>query len=130
MSNIYLVMFCDGYYDSSDHPVAIYRDKEKAIDYAVNYDLAHDELVTVEERQEGVQDCRQVVTIYQRQHYDHTQALFYMVGCAYFMGRVGELTEQEIVDISVREASPLITEDVDFSTLYQLYKEECGYDED
>lgn len=130
MTSLYFVEeWVDNGYNYDTYTVAVWLDKQKALDYAGDYQLEHLNKITVEERQEGVQRYIGTV-IYQRQHYDHTQALFSMVGSWYFGRRVGELTEQNIVAISVAVASPLITEDVDFNKLYQLYKQECCYDDE
>ena len=54
MSNIYTVNFQDTYNDEhSDSIVAIWLDKETAVDYATRYHLEHEETITVEKREEG-----------------------------------------------------------------------------
>ncbi len=124
MNNIYFVYLINDYSDII--LLAIYRNQDEAVQYAQTCDLEHDDFIYVEERYEGVQD-RYNPTIYERRHYDHTQVLFSTV-CWYDYGLT--LSLNQVVAKAVRQASPLLTQDVDFDRLYQLYIQEYCYEED
>lgn len=126
MNNIYFVYLVDNYSDEySNHLVAIYIEQDQAIEYAKMRNLNHEETIYVEERREGLQNNYNP-TIYERKHYDHTEALFSTV-CWYDYGF--DLSEEQVIAEAVKQVSPLITEDVDLNKLYTLYMETWVYED-
>lgn len=124
MTNIYFVTRWDAYNDEySEHLVALYLDKQEALNYAAACPLEHEERVTVEEKCLGLQK-EWTGYIYQRQHYDHTQALFSMLG--WFPIEIDNI--DELIGLVVSKLSPMLVAEVDFSKLYQLYMETWAYD--
>jgi hypothetical protein len=123
MSNIYLVRFYDGYSDGCDFIAAIFTDEQQAVDYAASYPLEHDEITTVEERQEGEQHGYHP-DIYHRRCYDHTQVLF---NSTYYIGY--DKTKEEVEKTAISQASPMCV-NIDWDRLYALYKEEYCDEED
>lgn len=124
MTNIYLVQFWDGFSDGCDFITGIFIDQQEALLYAQQYKLDHNEVITVEERVLGNQ-LGYHPDIYHRVHYDHTQALFSMVG--WFPT---ELVLEEVIDLCIEHASPIFTEQIDIDRLYGLYLEAYGYYDD
>lgn len=127
MNNLYFIKhWIDNGYNYDTDTVAVWLDKEVALDFATRYHLEHNEIITVEERQEGVQHEYKVKTIHKYKHYDYTEALFSMV-CWYDYGVT--LSQNQVIAEVIKQASPLVTENVDFNKLYQLYIETWAYDE-
>jgi hypothetical protein len=125
MNNLYIVYFRDTYDDyHSEHIVAIWLDEQKAIEYAIKYDLAQDETITVKKSSEGLQSWQETSIIYQRVGYDHTQVLF---NSTYYVGQ--DKTKEQVEKTAISQASPICV-NIDWDRLYLLYKEEYCDEED
>lgn len=126
MTNIYFVTRWDAYNDEhSEHLLALYLDKQEALDYAALCPLEHEETVTVEEKCIGVQK-QWTGYIYEREYYDHTYVLFSM--CWFDVDKY--LTQDQVIHECILMASPMITENVDFDKLYRLYTEQFNYEDE
>ena len=94
----------DNGYNYETHNVAVWLDKQKALDFAVNYQLEHLDKIIVEEKQVGVQVHIGTVI------YDHTQALFSSMD---FYDYDSDLSYDAVLLYTVQEFSPLLTQEVD-----------------
>ena len=121
MTSIYLVLWWDGFQDSSDYLMCCFLDKEQALLYASEFPLAHEETITVELRYIGY--AYMVEDVYMRECYDHTRVLFDLINWEKY-----DLTFWEVVAEAIRLYSPMCV-DIDWDRLYYMYQE-LGTDED
>lgn len=118
MTNIYIVErwgFSEFRYEVDT--VAIWLDKQVALDYAANYDcLDHLDLILVKEQTEGEMAGQKSTTVYKREYIDHTQVLFDEVEIY-----TGGLTKDEFLTVCKEQAPSLVNENVDVDRLYAMY---------
>lgn len=118
MANIYIVErwgFREFGYEVDT--IAIWFDKQVALDYADNYDcLDHLDLILVKEQTEGEMAGQKSTTVYKREYIDHTQVLFDEV-----YTYTGGLTKDEFLTKCKEQAPSLVNENVDVDRLYAMY---------
>lgn len=118
MANIYIVeRWVDNGYKYEVDTLAIWFDKQVALDYAATYDsLRTGDTVAVRETVEGEQLGQFGAIVYKREYIDHTLVLFEQVDGF----RPGKSKEEYLEKVR-REKPELFTAEVDTDRLWEMY---------